>query len=37
MTDNKRNDWEFPIDNSKIKEKKDYDLNGIYEHAHSEL
>ena len=30
-------DWDKPIDESKIKEKKDYDLPGIYEHAHSEL
>ena len=37
MADNKRNDWDFPIDETKIKEKKDYDLGAIYEHAHSEL
>jgi 4-hydroxybenzoate polyprenyltransferase len=31
------NDWEDKIDNSKLKDKKNYDLGGIYEHAHSEL
>ncbi len=33
----KKNDWEYDIDDSKIKDKMDYDLGGIYEHAHSEL
>ena len=37
MTDKILNDWEEKIDESKLKEKKDYDLGGIYERAHSEL
>ena len=37
MTDRITNDWEYKIDNSKIKKNKDYDLGGIYERAHSEL
>ncbi len=37
MTNKTINDWEKPIDNTKIKEKKDYDLNSIYRQAHSEL
>ena len=37
MTDLKLNDWENKIDNTKLKENKDYDLGKIYEQAHSEL
>ena len=37
MDEKRLTDWENPIDKSKIKDKKDYDLNTIYEHAHSEL
>ena len=37
MTHKVLNDWENKIDNSKLKDEKDYDLAGIYEHAHSEL
>lgn len=37
MLNDNRNDWEYDIDDSKIKEKKDYDLKSIYNHAHSEL
>ena len=31
------NRWELPIDEEKIKTKNDYDLEKLYEHAHSEL
>lgn len=37
MNERKRNDWETPIDESKRKEDKSYNLENIYEHAHSEL
>ena len=37
MVIDNRNDWEYDIDDSKIKDKKDYDLKSIYNHAHSEL
>lgn len=37
MTNKVLNDWENKIDNAKLKDEKDYDLAGIYEHAHSEL
>ena len=37
MTNKIFNDWEDKIDDSKLKNEKDYDLGGIYEHAHSEL
>lgn len=35
--DERKNDWELPIEGTKLKEKKDYNLESIYEHAHSEL
>ncbi len=31
------NEWEKPIDPTKLKEKQDYNLEEIYSHAHSEL
>lgn len=31
------NDWEQPLDNSKMKEAKEYNLDNLYKHAHSEL
>ena len=31
------NDWEESLDKDKIKEEKDYDLDTLYEHTHSEL
>ena len=34
---NKVNDWELPIDEKILKEKKNYNLEDLYEHAHSEL
>ena len=37
MKDRIINDWEEKIDSSKLKDNKDYDLNSIYERAHSEL
>lgn len=37
MKDIVLNDWEQKIDPSKIKEKKDYNLQEIYKQAHSEL
>ena len=33
----KTNDWELPLDSAKLKERSDYNLDNIYEHAHSEL
>jgi hypothetical protein len=37
MENKKKIDWDKPIDETKIKEKKDYDLAKIYAHAHDEL
>lgn len=34
---NQINNWELEIDESKLKEKKDYNLQELYNHAHSEL
>ena len=31
------NDWELPLDSGKLNDKQHYNLEGIYEHAHSEL
>lgn len=31
------NEWELPIEEEKLKEKKDYNLEELYNHAHSEL
>lgn len=31
------NDWEESLENDKIKEEKDYNLDTLYEHTHSEL
>ena len=37
MANEERNSWDYDIDDTKLKEKQNYDLGGIYEHAHSEL
>ena len=37
MSKNMINEWKQPIDTSKLKEKQNYNLEEIYEHAHSEL
>lgn len=37
MSIKEKNDWELDVDTSKYKEKNDYNLDNIYEHAHSEL
>ena len=34
---NEINDWELEIDEAKLKETKDYNLEELYNHAHSEL
>ena len=31
------NDWELPLDSKKVKDSPNYNLDNIYEHAHSEL
>ena len=37
MSKNMINEWKQPIDTSKLKEKQNYNLEEIYDHAHSEL
>ena len=37
MTDRKINDWEKKTSKDKLKESKSYNLDTVYEHAHSEL
>ena len=37
MSEKIHNEWENPIDATKLKEKQDYNLEEIYSHAHSEL